>query len=87
MKFQVSLLVPIPPHDQIMLIGPPYKILDSLVRCCLCCQTCTWVNGSNACLRTVLAGPKRRREANIRLQPTHSVRYGKGTAADTIAAL
>jgi hypothetical protein len=26
------LLIPIPPHDQIMLIGPPYKILDSLVR-------------------------------------------------------
>ena len=32
LKFQVSLLIPIPPHDQIMLIGPPYKILDSLVR-------------------------------------------------------
>ena len=31
LKFQVSLLIPIPPHDQIMLIGPPYKILDSLV--------------------------------------------------------
>eukprot|EP01032_Pedospumella_encystans_P013316 gene13316-15338_t len=30
LKFQVSLLIPIPPHDQIMLIGPPYKILDSL---------------------------------------------------------
>lgn len=31
LKFQVSLLIPIPPQDQIMLIGPPYKILDSLV--------------------------------------------------------
>lgn len=31
LKFQISLLVSIPPQDQILLIGPPYRILDGVV--------------------------------------------------------
>ena len=29
-KFEVSLMFPIPPHDQIILYGPPYRIIDSV---------------------------------------------------------
>ncbi len=31
LKLQVKLFTQIPPQDQILLIGPPYKILDSQV--------------------------------------------------------
>jgi len=29
-KFEVSLMFPIPPHEQIILYGPPYKVIDSV---------------------------------------------------------
>lgn len=32
LKHQISMLVPIPPEDQVLLYGPPYKVLDKVVR-------------------------------------------------------
>lgn len=29
-KFEISLMFPIPPHEQIILYGPPYKVIDSV---------------------------------------------------------
>jgi hypothetical protein len=29
-KFEVSLMFPIPPHEQIILYGPPFKVIDSV---------------------------------------------------------
>jgi hypothetical protein len=31
LKLQIALLTSIQPHDQILLIGPPYKVLDTRV--------------------------------------------------------